>query len=258
MGHTQTDYSDRMDPYSVGQLITSTSHDVDGREVKHTGGIAFGRAVGAHRGTSRATDDPQAVRAGVSGVGGAHTATAATGNTGNGTISAVAIHGFARTGNYRVAFTAATAFTLFTPDGIPLGSRTSAGQIVTPQISVTFTAGGTAMAGGDEISLAVRRYGGIADFVGITLKDKTRSPLDNDTYKNGAIASVLVRGDVAVRVEHFVNVGEPAGFDADGRLGSVTADDNHRIPGARFQTRALASEIAIVRLAGPPGGVGAI
>ena len=262
MGHTQTTYSDRMSAYSNGQLITSTSHDVDGREARETGGIGFGLAVGQHRGTGRSADDPQAVVLGV----GTRTATAGTpvaaqtdgtDNTGTGTLSNVSAGAQARAGTYRLTFTGATEFTLYTPDGIPLATRSSAGTITTTHVTLTFAAGGTAMVATDGFDIPVSVIGGVADFTGITLKDKTRSPLDDDTYKNGAIVSVLIRGDVAVTVGDDVEVGYPVTFDAStGELGSDP--ENIRIPGARWQTRAAADDIAIVRLAGPPGGVGGI
>lgn len=88
---------------------------------------------------------------------GAATAAAKSGgNTGNGTISAVTVIGGsgAKTGVYKVRFTAATTWNLVDPDGFEVG----AGVTGTPNandLAFTITAGGTPFVAGDGFDITV-------------------------------------------------------------------------------------------------------
>ena len=67
---------------------------------------------------------------------------------------------------------------------------------------------------------------GITDnrFVGITVKDPTLDPSDNDLYDRGTHVAVLYRGDIWVSAEGIVNAGENVTVDpATGRLSSAVA-----------------------------------
>lgn len=85
---------------------------------------------------------------------GAATATADGGNTGNATISAVTTGDGAKSGTYRIEFTAATKFDVIDPDGFKLKSG-STGTAYSDDLGFTITAGGTAMVAGDFFTVAV-------------------------------------------------------------------------------------------------------
>lgn len=80
------------------------------------------------------------------------------GNTGNFTCGAVTITNPAQIGNYRIVFTAATAFNLYAPDGDLITAGTT-GTAVNGEagggLSFTITAGGTAAVAGDSATIAV-------------------------------------------------------------------------------------------------------
>ena len=97
------------------------------------------------------------------------------------------------------------------------------------------------------------------DFVGVSVLDPTRDPADEDTYKKGAHASLIVRGDLWVQVESAVTVGGDVTANADtGELSSaagsavVTGGQAHPgqvvIPGARWMSAAAADGLAQLRL----------
>ena len=107
---------------------------------------------------------------------------------------------------------------------------------------------------------------GITDrlsFRGIAVMDERVPARGGASYPAAEIASVLWRGDIAVKVSAAVAVGNDvvvatvasgAGNAAEevGQLSSKGADATHiAIHGARFITAAAAQGIAIVRLAGP-------
>jgi hypothetical protein len=89
---------------------------------------------------------------------GTGTYTADSGNTGNFTCGTVTITDPAKVGNYRIVFTAATAFNLYTPEGVLLTSGAT-GTAVNGEagqgLSFTLTAGGTAAVAGDSGTIAV-------------------------------------------------------------------------------------------------------
>lgn len=90
-------------------------------------------------------------------VSGTGTYTADT-NTGNFTCSAVTITDPAEVGNYRIVFTAATAFNVYNPQGQMLTSGAT-GTAVNGEagggLSFTITAGGTPAVAGDSATIAV-------------------------------------------------------------------------------------------------------
>jgi hypothetical protein len=88
-------------------------------------------------------------------------------------------------------------------------------------------------------------------FVGITVKDGTRKPEDNDTYTKSAHASLIYRGDIWVEVEGAVVVGgDVVAATATGKLSSAAADATHiKIDGARWMTAAANGKLARLRLA---------
>lgn len=89
---------------------------------------------------------------------GAATAAAVVG-TGNPTISAVTVTSKAKTGVYRVEFTAATKFDVIDPDGFKLKSG-STGAAYADDIGFTITAGGTPAVAGDHFLITVETGAG--------------------------------------------------------------------------------------------------
>lgn len=81
-------------------------------------------------------------------------AIAQTQNTGNGTSSAVAVLAAAKAGEYRVTFTAPTAFNVYDPTGTLVASG-STGAAFNTQINFTITAGATAFVAGDGFRIVV-------------------------------------------------------------------------------------------------------
>lgn len=84
------------------------------------------------------------------------TAAKSGGNTGNGTISAVTVIGAtgAKTGVYRLRFTAATTWNLVDPDGFEIGSGAN-GVANANDLAFTTTAGGTPFVAGDGFDITV-------------------------------------------------------------------------------------------------------
>lgn len=78
-------------------------------------------------------------------------------NTGNPTFGTITVADPAVVGNYRVVFTAATAFNLYNPNGVLVatGATGTAVNIKTAGLSFTITAGGTAAVAGDSFTIAV-------------------------------------------------------------------------------------------------------
>lgn len=78
------------------------------------------------------------------------------GNTGNGTISAPSVIGGsgAKTGIYKLRFTAATTWNLVDPDGFEVGSGVN-GTANANDLAFTTTAGGTAFVAGDGFDITV-------------------------------------------------------------------------------------------------------
>lgn len=87
---------------------------------------------------------------------GAYTADA--GNTGNFTVGTVTVTDPAEVGNYRIVFTAATAFNLYSPAGTLVASGAT-GTAVNGEagqgVSFTITAGGTPAVAGDSGTIAI-------------------------------------------------------------------------------------------------------
>ena len=92
----------------------------------------------------------------------------------------------------------------------------------------------------------------VNEFYGITIKDPTRDPEDNDTYRKGAHVSVMWRGDVVVKVKAAVNAGNTVKVDtADGLFTSADASASVRtVTGARFMKDAAANGLTVLRLYG--------
>ena len=98
----------------------------------------------------------------------------------------------------------------------------------------------------------------LGNFVGVTVKDPTRQPDDEDKYRDGANASLLTKGDIWVKVE--ANESVTAGADvtvkaSTGELSSrAAAGGQLRIVGARWMTKTPADGgLAVLRLTGDLG-----
>jgi hypothetical protein len=80
---------------------------------------------------------------------------AGSGNVGNGTIGSLSFTYAAQIGDYTVAMTSATAFTVTDPRGVQIGTGTAGTGFNTGGIAFTITSGGTAFAGGDSFVVSV-------------------------------------------------------------------------------------------------------
>jgi hypothetical protein len=89
-------------------------------------------------------------------IGGGTPASAVAGgsNIGNGTVGTVTAQTGEQVGTYTVTFTGATAFNVYDPKGVLVGSGTT-GAAFANQIGFTITAGGTAFVAGDSFTIAV-------------------------------------------------------------------------------------------------------
>lgn len=82
--------------------------------------------------------------------------TATSGNTGNGTVGTLSLQKFGKNGTYTVVFTAATAFNVYDPYGVLIGTGSTGSAFnAGSQIQFTITAGGTAFVKGDGFGIAV-------------------------------------------------------------------------------------------------------
>jgi hypothetical protein len=77
------------------------------------------------------------------------------GNAGNGTIGTLTVAAKAKVGDYAVVFTAATAFDVTDPDGLPMGSGVSGTAFSAGGIAFTITAGLTPNEAADAFTVTV-------------------------------------------------------------------------------------------------------
>lgn len=114
-------------------------------------------------------------------IGAAGAPVAAGGNTGNGAISAVALGTKAKVGTYTVKFTGATTYIVLDPHGLELAPGTAAGAYggsgLDPEITFTFTAGGTPMAANDVITIAVAAGSGGYKLAASAATDGSQNPV---------------------------------------------------------------------------------
>ena len=89
-------------------------------------------------------------------------------------------------------------------------------------------------------------------FVGVSVKDPTRTPDDDDKYIDGANAAIMTRGDVWVEAAAAVIAGDDVVFNSTtGALSSQTViSTRFAITGARWMTSAAANGLAVLRLSG--------
>lgn len=156
-------------------------------------------------------------------LGSAATPVAQGGNTGNGTISAVALGTKAKAGTYTVQFTGATAYNVLNPNGLQLDPGRAAGAYASaaldPEITFTFTAGGTAMVAGDTITIVVATGTGSFKAAVATATDGSQNP-----------AAVLVDytdasgGDVMAGIYQMAELnGNALIYDSSLSLAAITA-----------------------------------
>ena len=90
-------------------------------------------------------------------------------------------------------------------------------------------------------------------FIGISVKDTTLDPSDDDKYDEGTHASIIYRGDIWVAAGAAVTAGQDvSAVTTTGVLSSAAAASTQIvIAGARWMTtQATAGGLAIVRLSG--------
>ena len=94
----------------------------------------------------------------------------------------------------------------------------------------------------------------VNDFLGVTVRDRTRSPKDSDKYVDNSHVAVLFRGDIWVKVGGAVALGNAVTVDEDTGVFSATAaaDGQFAVPNARWMTAAASGGLAILRLGGAP------
>ncbi len=90
------------------------------------------------------------------------------------------------------------------------------------------------------------------EFAGISVKDVTRAPGDDDQYEKGVNAAILTRGDIWVEVDEAVSAGDEVTFSSTtGELSSAaTSGTQFAVSGARWMTSAAANGLAVLRLSG--------
>ncbi len=90
-------------------------------------------------------------------------------------------------------------------------------------------------------------------FRGVSVRDRTQDPDHSDKYPKGETAGILWRGDVWVKAEAAVAIGEDVtAKTTTGALSSKVAGTTQiAISGARWMTAAAAGKLARLRLAGP-------
>lgn len=143
-------------------------------------------------------------------IGAATAAAKSGGNTGNGTISAVTVAIGAKTGVYKVRFTAATVFQVLDPDGNVIGGNGATGAAFADDLGFTITAGGTAFVAGDGFDITVAA--GSSKFAPYdpTAKDGSQNgsavllSKSDTTSADVANAVVLARGPSEVAINGLV------------------------------------------------------
>lgn len=92
------------------------------------------------------------------------------------------------------------------------------------------------------------------DFLGVTVRDRTRAPDDDDEYADNSHVNVLYRGDIWVTVEDAVALGDAVTVkNSNGVFSATTAAATQAaVPNARWMTAAAANGLALLRLGGAP------
>lgn len=98
--------------------------------------------------------------------------------------------------------------------------------------------------------------GALALFSGITIRDVTLGPADEDAYQEGSSMSVLTEGDIWVTTGAAVEAGQVVHYNATTGVLTNTGGSGP-IVGARWMTSAGSGELAIVRLGGGLPGAAA-
>ena len=98
---------------------------------------------------------------------------------------------------------------------------------------------------------------GVDDFLGVTIKDPTRDPEDDDEYAKGSHVNVLWRGDIVVKAGVAVTAGSPARIKVSDNTWvntAAAAGIRNLRPlngnGATFMRDAPAGSLTILRLYG--------
>jgi hypothetical protein len=162
---TTTTYDNSVNPsviseiYNPDQLIAGRYPLVTAQGAVLTGGAVL----------------PRGSVLGIAAIGAAAAAVAGV-NTGNGTITAQAAGVRAKAGTYTVRFTGATAYTVVDPTGVELQPGVAAGAYNDPELSFTFTAGGTPMVAGDSFTINVPAGSGLYKLSVATATDGSQIP----------------------------------------------------------------------------------
>lgn len=90
------------------------------------------------------------------------------------------------------------------------------------------------------------------DFRGISIRDVTLAPEDEDKYQEDANIALLTEGDIWVTTGGVVEAGDDVTFSSTtGVLSTVAASGSQfTITGARWMTSAGSGALAVVRLSG--------
>lgn len=112
---------------------------------------------------------------------------------------------------------------------------------------------GVAVGAGSADNGCVVGKGSGKGFVGVTIRDVTLDPADEDTYQQYAAVGVMTKGDIWVTTGGNVVDGGIVTFNNTTGVLSATAADgsNTLVTGARWMTTASSGELARLRLTGP-------
>lgn len=133
--------------------------------------------------------------------------------------------------------------------GMPADADYSADtRIVETEAGIGF---GVAVSQGTNDNGALIGAAAAADFVGVSIRDKT-VPDGTDSYADGANIGVMTRGDIWITTGGDVVAGDDVTFVATtGVLSSAAASGSQfAITGARWMTSAASGALALLRLGG--------
>lgn len=133
--------------------------------------------------------------------------------------------------------------------GMPADADYSADtRIVETEAGIGF---GVAVSQGTNDNGALIGAAAAADFVGVSIRDKT-VPDGTDSYADGANIGVMTRGDIWITTGGDVVAGDDVTFVATtGVLSSAaTSGSQFAISGARWMTSASSGALALLRLGG--------
>lgn len=241
----QSTYLDRHAIGLPGMVVNSELANFISRVAE--GGVGFGKVV--IRGT--ADDQCKAVAAGVFDA----TVAAKAGNTGNGvlTLANPKTETGVKEGQYVVTIIEPAAnggtFSVEDPDGVALPSGVI-GAAYSEGVQFTLADGATDFVAGDQIFVNVTQTG-TPRILGISVKDTSLPPSQSDAYIATDVVNIMTQGVIWVTngAGGTVTPGQPAFVvPSTGAITNVATAPNLRIPNAEFDSTALTTALAKLRI----------